>query len=104
LSRELKGKRIVIYPQYLDSTKTRSEGRRVPLNIAVSNPLIEEIYAVAEALGLNPEVEENKHYPKSWWEQPGRVIVDKIGSKLNTLKLIASKISELRKHHGMTTR
>jgi len=104
LSRELKGKKTVIYPQYLDSAKTRSEGRRVPLNIAVSNPLIEEIYAAAEALGLNPEIEEEKRYPKLWWEQPGRVIVDKVGSKLKTLKLVASKINELRKHRGMTSR
>jgi len=103
LSREFKGKRVVIYPNYIDSTKTRSEGRRIPLKIAVPNPRIDEIYAAAEALGLNPIIEEDKHYPRSWWDTRGRVVVDKVKTKLTTLKLIALKISELRKSFMKST-
>lgn len=95
LSRDYKGKKIVIYPQYIDSTKSRSEGRRIPKHIAVSKPRIEEIIEAAEELGLNPEYEDSA-YPREWWIK-GRVAVDKVGSKINTLKLIAQKIKELRK-------
>lgn len=85
----------MIYPQYIDSTIPRSRGRRIPRNLAVSKPKIEEIIKAANELGLNPQYEESA-YPKYWWMK-GRVIVDKVGSKLNTLKIIAKKIKDLRK-------
>jgi len=101
LSREYKGKKIVVYPQYLDSTKSRKEGRRLSLKYAVSSPRIDEIVEAAESLGLNPVVEEDKKYPRNWWLSTGRVVVDKQGSKLNTLKLIAEKIRKIRGLHGL---
>ncbi len=95
MSREYKEKRIVIYPQYIDSRKSRSEGRKIPLSYAVPSPKVEEIVRAAEKLGLNPIVEESK-YPREWWASEERVIVDKKDSKLKTLKLIAEKIREMR--------
>lgn len=85
----------MIYPQYIDSSIPRSRGRRIPRNIAIPKPRIEEIIEAAEELGLNPKYEESA-YPKHWWIK-GRIVVDKVGSKLNTLKLIAQKIKDLRK-------
>jgi signal recognition particle subunit SRP19 len=95
LSRDYKGKKIIVYPQYIDSTKSRSEGRRIPRNEAVAKPRIEEIIRAAEELGLNPILEAEASYPREWWVS-GRVIVDKIGSKIKTLRIIARKIKELR--------
>lgn len=95
MSREYKGKRIVVYPQYIDSRKSRNEGRRIPLSYAVPSPRVEEIVRAAEKLGLNPVIEESK-YPREWWTSEERVIVDKKNSKLKTLKLIAEKINEMR--------
>ena len=97
MSREYKGRKIVVYPQYIDSTKTRSEGRRIPRNLAIPHPRMDEIIKAADLLNLNPIVEEDKRYPRNWWEHSGRIIVDKRRSKINTLKLLAKKIRELRK-------
>ena len=95
MSREYKGKRIVVYPQYIDSRKSRNKGRRIPLSYAVPSPRVEEIVRAAEKLGLNPVIEESK-YPSEWWTSEERVVVDKKNSKLKTLKLIAEKINEMR--------
>jgi signal recognition particle subunit SRP19 len=95
LSRDYKGKKIIVYPQYIDSTKSRSEGRRIPHEEAVAKPRIEEIVKAAEELGLNPILEEAS-YPREWWVS-GRVVVDKRGSKIKTLRMIARKIRELRR-------
>ncbi len=89
--------RIIVWPVYLDSNKTRKEGRRLPKNFAVPNPKISEIKNACIKLGLEPVVEEEKSYPKSWWEKSGRVVIDKNMSKNQTLKEIAKKISEQRK-------
>ena len=95
VSKEYRGKRIVVWPVYIDSTASRSEGRKVPLSRAVRRPRVEEIVEAAERLGLHPEVEDARH-PRRWWEQRRRVIVDKVGSKLKTLKMIAEEIKRLR--------
>ena len=52
--------------------------------------------AAAKELGLNPKVERDKAYPKSWWEVSGRVLVDKKGVKSGIVREIARKIGEMR--------
>lgn len=95
----MKEDKIRIYTAYLDSSKTRSGGRRVPRHLAVENPQVEELIAAASLLGLNP-VRDNVRYPKSWWEELDAVKVDKKTSKQQLLKLLAEKIKELRKAKG----
>ena len=95
LSREYRGKKIVVYPAYIDSCLSWREGRRVPKSIAVRNPSVEEIVKAANELGLNPIVEEAR-YPRVWWKHRYRVVVDKKASKQEILRMIARKIMELR--------
>ncbi len=83
------GRKIAIYPAYLDSRRSRKEGRRVPLSLAVKGPTIEEIYKAAKRLKLNPVMEPEVKYPRTWFFESGRVMVLKIGSKQKTLRLIA---------------
>ncbi len=97
MSREYRGKKIVVYPEYLDSRKSRSEGRRIPLSQAIPGPSLEEIARAAEELGLNPVIEAEKAYPRNWWGRRGRVIVDKTDSKLQTLRKIAGQIKSKRR-------
>jgi len=96
LSRDYRGRKIVIYPAYLDSSLSRKEGRRIPRSIAVHNPRPEEIIRAAEELGLNPIIEDSR-YPRLWWRYRVRIVVDKVGSKQKILRMIARKILELRK-------
>jgi signal recognition particle subunit SRP19 len=86
----------IIWPAYLDSKKSQREGRKIPRSQAVSKPKLREIKQVAEKLGLNPQTEKGKSYPKSWWENSGRVILDKKFSKRESILKISNLIKASR--------
>ncbi|AKB13761.1 signal recognition particle, subunit SRP19 (srp19) [Methanosarcina thermophila] len=90
-----KGK-LVIWPVYLDQTKSRSSGRIISRKNAIKEPQLNEIKEAAQQLGLHPEVEPQKAYPKSWWEVSGRVLVDDKGPKSVIAKQIALTIKKMR--------
>ncbi|OKY79007.1 MAG: Signal recognition particle 19 kDa protein SEC65 [Candidatus Methanohalarchaeum thermophilum] len=89
---EMPRKKIVIWPAYVDKEKTRSEGRRVPKGLAVVSPTVDEIKEAAEELDLETEVQEDKSYPRNWWESKGRVLVYRDDESKESL---IKKISEL---------
>jgi signal recognition particle subunit SRP19 len=89
--------KAVIWPVYIDSTKTKGEGRRVPQEYAVKSPKLREISNAAAKIGLNPEIEKGKSYPRSWWEISGRVMVDKNLPKQEILLKISKMIKASRK-------
>jgi len=95
VSRKLAGRRVVLWPVNIDAAASRGEGRKIPAREAVRRPRVEEIVEAAERLGLNPVVEDAR-YPRRWWEQRQRIIVDKKGSKLETLKMIAREVKKIR--------
>ena len=99
MASEYKGKRIVIWPVYIDSKRSRKQGRRVSLRWAIKSPKIEEIVEAAKRLNLNPLVEEAA-YPREWWSIRTRVIVDKVHSKSEILKMICEVIREMRESRG----
>jgi len=88
--------KIVVWPVYIDKTKTRNEGRRISKSLAIQNPSLIEIEKAAKKLGLNPKVEKDKAYPKEWWEVSGRVLIDKVKPKSLLLKDIAEEIRRMR--------
>ena len=90
-----KGK-LVIWPAYLDLTNSRKDGRILSKKNSIKEPELKEIEKAAAKLGLNPEVEADKAYPKSWWEVSGRVLVDKNGPKTLIAKQIAECIKDMR--------
>ncbi len=95
MSREYSGKKVVIWPAYIDASLTRSKGRKIPMKYAVKNPRIEELLEAARKLGLNPIVEEMA-YPKFWWRYKERVIIDKVERKKDLLIKISTIIKEER--------
>ena len=88
--------RTIIWPVYIDSKKTKKEGRRISKENAVSSPKLREISNAAKKLQLNPEIENDKSYSKSWWETSGRVTVDKTNTKRETLTKISNMIKGMR--------
>lgn len=88
--------KLVIWPVYLDATKSRAEGRILSAKDSVKSPVLKEIEKAALELNLNPVVEADKAHPKSWWVVSGRVLVDKKGPKSIIAKQIAQKISKAR--------
>lgn len=59
-----KSRWICIYPVYINSKKTLSEGRRVAADKAVENPTINEIKDVLANAGFEVELEINKVHPR----------------------------------------
>ena len=92
--------RVVIWPAYIDSEKSRSEGRTISRRDAVSKPTIDEILMAAREMGLDPEAERDKNYPKHWWEKPGRVVVLKREPRTELVREIASRIKKRRGHRS----
>lgn len=86
--REKKGF-VVIYPEYLDAGLTRTEGRKLRKELCIQNPTLEQIVQALKKLKIEHEVEKEKHYPYDAYLKRGRVLVKKIGSKLETLTKIA---------------
>ncbi len=81
---------------YFDSNKSREEGRRVAASQAVISPRVPEIQEAAANLGLQPELVPNKGYPKTPWSKQGMLLVEKKGSKEQTIKRIARQLQKSR--------
>jgi signal recognition particle subunit SRP19 len=88
--------KAIVWPAYFDLAKTRKEGRRVPKNLAVQSPKILEIEEAAEKLGLKHEVAAEAGYPKTPWVKTGMIMVEKKGSKEQTIKKIAKQLLKIR--------
>jgi signal recognition particle subunit SRP19 len=86
----------IIWPVYLDATKSRGEGRILSMKDSIKSPVLREIEKAALELNLAPVVESEKAYPKSWWVKSGRVIVNKKAQKSIISKQIAAKIIKYR--------
>jgi len=91
-----KGKNI-LWPEYLDSSRSRSEGRRLPKRLSVSSPRIEEIQRVIKSLGLEFEITQETSYPKTHWQKTGHIVLLKRESKTTVIRKIAMRILEERK-------
>jgi signal recognition particle subunit SRP19 len=91
-----KQEKVIIWPTYFDSGKTRKEGRRVPKNLAVPAPKSLEIEGAAAKLGLEPEIIPEKGYPKTPWNKMGMVLVEKENSKEQVIIRIAKQIQRAR--------
>mgnify|MGYP006269989351 CR=1 FL=1 len=88
--------RIIIWPAYFDSTKTRRGGRRVEKSLAVASPRITEIREAAERLGLNHELVEDAGYSKTPWVKTGMLLVKKNESKNKMIIRIAGQLFKIR--------
>ncbi len=69
-------KRQVLWLDYFNSSLSREKGRRIPLDIAVKDPKLEELIEAAKRLGYSPEPETVKH-PKRMWSPSGYVSIEK---------------------------
>ncbi len=87
--------KCVIWVANLDAKKTRAEGRKIAKRFAVPNVRLQEVVQACKELGLKFEAE-NKKYPRNWWEEGGRVVVEIDGNKNKLMIEIASKILEMR--------
>ena len=83
---------LIVWPAHLDSSKTRGEGRRLPVSRAVKQPSTKEVWQAAMTLGYSPEITEKAALSKSPWEKTGYVAIKKTGPRPVVLKNIAGEI------------
>lgn len=93
--------KIIIWPAYFDSTKTRNDGRRVPKNLAVPSPRIAELKEAADKLGLPHELVVDVGYPKTPWLKTGMILVKRKGSKGQMVLLVAKQLLKMRGTLGL---
>jgi signal recognition particle subunit SRP19 len=88
--------KIIIWPDYFDSTKTRRDGRRIPKSLAVPSPKILEIKDAAEKIGLECELVPDASYPKTPWLKTGMLLVKKNEPKDRIIKSVAKQLLKIR--------
>jgi len=72
---------LIFWPAYFDKSRTVNQGRRLPKNLAIEKVSLNDIENAVKALGYEYKVENRPKYPKTWWEPPGRILVDAKGKK-----------------------
>ncbi len=87
--------KIVIWPTYFDSTKTRSEGRRIPKSLAVPSPKISQIKEAIEKLDLQCELVSDASYPKTPWLKNGMILVTKKEPKNAIIEKAAKQLLKI---------
>ncbi len=83
-----------IYPEYFDSKMPRGV-RKVPLDLAVPDPTVEEISMILKAAKI-PHTIEDKHHPYDRYERRGRVAVKRL--KISKRKLLMALAKSLKKY------
>ena len=88
--------KIIIWPAYFDSAKTRRDGRRIPKSLAVPSPKILEIKDAAEKIGLECELVPDAGYPKTQWLKTGMLLVKRNETKDRIIKSVAKQLLKIR--------
>jgi signal recognition particle subunit SRP19 len=68
---------IVLWPEYFDLNRARSEGRKLPKGLCVANPSLDIIAKGAMILDLEYKIIEDCAYPGDWAAKRGCVKVEK---------------------------
>ncbi len=91
-----------VYPAYIARGRSRSEGRRIPEGLALSELTAEEIVQAAKRLGFRAEVEIEKQFPHDVPAYLGRVKVMKSSgmTKGKFLRAVATELSKQRAAGG----
>ena len=92
----------IVWPAHLDSTKTRGQGRRLPVSRAIKQPSIKEIWQAAMTLGYSPETTEKAALSGFPWEKTGYVTIKKIGARATVLKTLAGEIMKTRQKEAQS--
>lgn len=87
---------VILWPAYFDSTKARSDGRKISKNLAVPSPKISELKEAVERLGFEHELVLEASYPKTPWIKTGMLLVAKKESKNQMMKKIAKQLLKIR--------
>lgn len=88
--------KVVVWPAYFDSSRTREQGRRVPKRFAVEKPTCDDLIAAAKALRMPIVVEKDAAYPGTSWKRDGRLVIVKSGPKTAMLRKLGERLRAAR--------
>ncbi len=88
--------KAIIWPAYFDVSKTRKNGRRVPKNMSVISPNIDELLIAASKLGMHSEVVDGARYAKTPWNKSGMLLVEKKYAKEQIIKQLAKQLAKVK--------
>jgi len=91
-----KQNKVVLWPAYFDSSKTRLQGRRIPKNAAVISPRLDELQRATEKCGFQPEIVADARHPSTPWQKTGLILVLKSASKAQIIRRIAKELFNMR--------
>ena len=74
----------------------RSEGRKVPVNISVKRPNVDELYSITKDIG-NDVKKSSKSHPSNWSAELGSINLFYDGKKMELLHKIGKELKNLRK-------
>ncbi|MCQ2052543.1 MAG: signal recognition particle subunit SRP19/SEC65 family protein [archaeon] len=83
---------IVLWPEYFDKSRSRSEGRRLPKSLCVDSPSLDIIAKGAILLDLDYRIIEKKAYPGNWINRGGCVRVERRKMKKTAIISAIGKI------------
>ena len=85
----------VIYPEYFDKNLSWKMGRRVPLKLAYEEPELKRVALAAQKAGYEVFLDSNKHYSSTWYNNNGRMLIRKAGTKEEQIREIAKNIPKV---------
>ena len=101
MRRKMGGMRV-IWPQYFDIKRSRGMGRKLSKELAIPTPNIEDMEEAAIKLGYKTVSNNDAHYPRSWWDPAGMILIDTKGQtkQFVMIKMVSEikKIQDQRKH------
>ncbi len=88
----------ILWTAYFDAEKSRSDGRRVPKDLAIEEPTVDEIAQAVQQVGYNAVIEREVAYPREPWHEGGRVVVKEADeeSKNDIVQAVGAYLQVLR--------
>lgn len=89
--RQRKGS-LIIWPAYLDSKLSRSQGRRIPANLGAPDVTVDMLKQAADIRSLQSDIESGKRYPRQGVDRGGYLVLENPeGHKKKRLLLMLAK-------------
>jgi signal recognition particle subunit SRP19 len=88
----------IIYPSYLDSTKSINQGRRIGMEHAVPVPTVSDISLALQSLKIRHVLQPYKGYSRdieTLWENPGRVKVDLANAPFESKRGLLQELAKI---------
>jgi len=82
---------VIFWPQYFEAKRSRSKGRRIPKKFALEKINNDDILKAAKRLGYEAHYEKGYRYPRTWWDDPGRVSINTKGKKKTKVLIDVAK-------------